>query len=1096
MIRKTQLQLLIIATFSYFALSHSIQAMTPKQAVVKKIVEKTKKWDVNHPPYSTHEIKINVESGTWMSVDVSPDGKQIVFDLLGDIYLLPVRGGKAKALTTTISWEMQPRFSPDGKHIAFTSDQGGGDNIWIMDLEGKHQKQITREKFRLLNNPNWSPDGRFIVARKHFTGTRSLGAGELWLYSINGGSGIRMNEAPTQQKDLGEPAFSSDGRYVYFSQDVTPGKVFEYSKDSNGIIYAIKRLDTQSGKIIDFIREPGGSVRPTPSPDGKSLAFVKRVRNKTALFIKDLTSGIETMLCDCLERDMQETWAIHGVYPNIAWLPDSKSLVFWAKGKIHRINVATKKVARIDFQVNHTRQVADALRFKNKAFSEKQMTKMLRWMTVTPDEKNVVFQALGQIYIKNLSTGKLKQLTNRKNEEAFYPAISSDGRWITYVSWNDEKLGAVRKMSISGKRNKKLTRQPGHYLEPRFSADGRTVYFKKTSGGYLLSPDWSLNTGLYQIDAAGKNKPEKLPFNGNNIQTGVDGRLYVTQFKGRGKTRKANLVAWDGKTAKSQIVAQTHFGSEFSLSADGNWLAFVDGFNAYIAPFRPSGKIIQLSAKNAALPVVKISTDAGENIHWSGDSHTVYWSSGNQLFHQSISASLFSKKANSDNKEKNSPPENSLSEDSLPENPGQVVGFSFRSAKPHQTIALIHARIITMENDGVIEDGTLIIKDNIIQDVGKAADVKLSASIKTFDMKGKTIMPGIVDAHWHGSQGQNEIIPQQNWKNLTSLSFGVTTIHDPSNDTSEIFAASEMAKAGKIIAPRIFSTGMILYGAKANIFAEVNNLDDARRHVRRMKAAGAFSVKSYNQPRRDQRQQILEAAREEKMEVFPEGGSLFQHNMNMIVDGHTGIEHSIPVANVYEDVKQLWSQTKVGYTPTLIVGYGGIFGENYWYQHTEVWKHPILSKWVPPSVLIPRSVRRTMAPEADYNHVNNARVVKELANLGVEVHIGAHGQREGLGAHWEMWILAQGGMKPMDILKVATISGAKYLGMDEQIGSIKKGKLADLVILDVNPLEDIYQSDKVHAVMINGRLFDAQSLKELTGKWQPEKFYWQYTHNH
>lgn len=1084
MLKKSQLSLIIIsALFSFVTTGFQVKAFSPKQNIEKTTVEKDKKWDVNHPPYPTHEIKLNVNTGTWMSVDVSPDGEQIVFDLLGDIYLLPIKGGKAKALTTTISWEMQPRFSPDGKHIAFTSDQGGGDNIWIMDLEGKHQKQITKEKFRLLNNPNWSPDGRFIVARKHFTGTRSLGTGELWLYSIEGGAGVRMNIAPTQQKDLGEPAFSADGRYVFFSQDITPGKIFKYSKDSNGIIYAIKRLDTLSGEIIDFIREPGGSVRPTPSPDGKSLAFVKRVRNKTALYTKDLTSGIETMLCDCLDRDMQETWAIHGVYPNISWMPDSSAIVFWAKGKIHRLNVASKKIVTLNFQLNHIRRIADAVRFKNKSYVQQQKTKMLRWMTVTPNEKKVVFQALGQIYSKNLATGKLKQLTKRKYEEAFYPSISADGRWITYVSWNDKKLGSVRKMSISGKQNKKLTSEPGHYLEPKFSADGKIIYFKKTSGGYLISPDWSLNTGLYQIDASGKHKPEKLPINGDNIQTGADGRLYVTQFKGRGKTRKANLVAWDAKTTHSQIVAQTHFGSEFSLSPDGRWLAFVDGFNAYVAPFRPSGKIIHLSAKNAALPVVKISADAGENIHWSGDSHTVYWSLGARLFHQSVSTTLFNKKTKEDDKQD--------SKSNLLKSVGVDVGFRFNSAKPHQTIALTHARIITMENDRVIEDGTLIIKDNMIQNIGSTADLKLPTSMKVFDMNGKTIMPGIVDVHWHGPQGQNEIIPQQNWKNLTSLSFGVTTIHDPSNDTSEIFAASEMEKAGKIVGPRIFSTGMILYGAKANIFAAVNNLDDARRHVRRMKAAGAFSVKSYNQPRRDQRQQILEAAREEHMEVFPEGGSLFQHNMTMIIDGHTGIEHSIPVANIYDDVKQLWSQSNVGYTPTLIVGYGGIFGENYWYQHTEVWKHPILSKWVPPSVLIPRSVRRGMAPEADYNHFNNARVATELAKLGVEVHIGAHGQREGLGAHWEMWMLAQGGMKPMDILKAATISGARYLGMEEQIGSIKKGKLADLVILDVNPLKDIYQSDKVHAVMINGRLFDAKTLKELTGKWQPEKFYWQ-----
>ena len=135
--------------------------------------------------------------------------------------------------------------------------------------------------------------------------------------------------------------------------------------------------------------------------------------------------------------------------------------------------------------------------------------------------------------------------------------------------------------------------------------------------------------------------------------------------------------------------------------------------------------------------------------------------------------------------------------------------------------------------------------------------------------------------------------PQQNWVDLARLAFGVTTIHDPSNDTLSIFAASEMGKAGIITAPRIFSTGTILYGAAGAFKAEVESLEDAQFHLRRMKAVGAFTVKSYNQPRRDQRQQILAAARELGMMVVPEGGATFMDNMNMIVDGHTGIEHTI-----------------------------------------------------------------------------------------------------------------------------------------------------------------------------------------------------------
>jgi len=1055
---------ILITSLCYVLMFILVNTLTAKEV---------EKWDVNNPPYATHDIALDVTSGTWMNIDVSPDGKEIIFDMLGDLYRMPVAGGEAQAITSTISWEMQPRFSPDGKSITYTSDAAGGDNIWLMDVDGSNARAITDEKFRLLNNPTWSPDGRFIVARKHFSSTRSLGAGELWMYSTAGsGSGVRLNEAPNQQKDLGEPAFSTDGRYVFFSQDATPGRIFEYSKDSNGIIYRIKRLDTQSGNIINFIGSAGGSVRPTPSPDGKWLAYVGRVRSKTGLYVKNLESGEQRLLCDCLERDMQETWAIHGVYPNIDWLPNSKEIVYWAAGKIHRMNIETANSVEIPFHIKHSRQVADSVRFKNKVFNETERTKMLRWVSVTADQNKVVFQTLGQIYVRNLKTGKVKQLTKGQDDQAFYPSLSSDGKWITFVSWNDSKLGVIKKISINGGRSKTIVSEPGHYLEPRFSRNDETIVYQKVTGGYLLSPNWGLNPGLYEINAAGKGQPEKLNVSGSGVQFGLDGRYYVSQIEGRGKNRKAKLVAFEKATGKQQVVAQTHFGTEFSISPDGKWLAFVEGFSVYVAPFRVSGKVIQLAPKNASLPVREVSTDAGENIHWSADGSKLYWSMGEMLFTQQVSAQLFNK-------------DNNIKATS------QAIGIDYKTALPKHSIALTNARIITMEGKEVIESGVILVQNNLITAVGKASDVKIPKQSQIIDLAGKTIMPGIVDAHWHGSQAQNEIVPRQNWVNLANLALGVTTIHDPSNDTSEIFAASEMAKAGEIVAPRIYSTGRILYGAKASIFAEINNLDDARKQVKRMKAAGAFSVKSYNQPRREQRQQILQASIEENILVIPEGGSLFQHNMNMIIDGHTGIEHSVPVANIYDDVKQLWSQTKVGYTPTLVVAFGGIWGENYWYQHTNVWQHPILSKWVPKDLLQVRSVRRPKAPEEDYNHFNIARVANELHELGVEIHVGAHGQREGLGSHWEMWMFAQGGMKPMDVLQVATIEGARYLGMDDEIGSIKVGKLADLLILDVNPLEDIFATDKVHATMINGRLFKVDTMEELTGDWKPTKMYWQ-----
>ncbi len=1015
-------------------------------------------WDVNNPPGEEYKINIEVNQGTWMNVDVSPNGKQIVFDLLGDLYLMPIEGGEATALTTSIAWEMQPQFSPDGSHIAFTSDAGGGDNIWVMDLNSKESRQVTKESFRLLNSPTWSPDGNYIAARKHFTSRRSLGAGEIWLYHIAGGKGIQLNKRPNDQKDLGEPAFSADGKKVLFSRDSTPGRIFEYSKDSNRVIYEIFSIDRTSGDIKREISGYGGSVRPTPSPDGKFIAFVRRIRNQSSIFIKDLTTGEEYPVYQKLDRDMQETWAIHGVYPTLAWTPDSNEIVFWAGGKIHRLNRVTQVASEIPFKVNTSKSMRKAVQFANNPYSDSFNAQMLRWVTVNPNGKQVVFQALGKLYVQDLPNGKPKRLTRANNEMEFSPSFSKDGKWVVYTTWNDKKQGAVKKVRVRGGRSQAITMEPGKYLSPAFSRDNEHVVFQKLFGSSILDPAYSLNSGIYTISAKGKNLTKVSDSGALPFYSKENNRIYFTQIGGK----ESQLVSVNLQGLDKQTHASAGFTTEFSLSPNESLIAFKQRYHLYVAPYTKAGKPLVLSNKSDKLPTIRVSNEGGNYLSWSMQGKKLNWSLGNQLNSLEIPNILDWNNDYADLDVKK-----------------YKLKLTVESDKPKGNTLLSGAKVITMEGDLVYEQGDILISGNRIKAVGAMGSLEVPGNALTVDLKGKTVIPGLVDVHWHGRQGASQITPQQNWYNLATLAFGVTTIHDPSNNTAEIFSASELAKAGEIIAPRIFSTGRILYGATAHSTAKVNDLTDAKEHLLRLKSQGAFSVKSYNQPRRDQRQQVLQAARESEILVMPEGGSTFQHNLTMIVDGHTGIEHAIPPAAIYDDVKQLWSQSQTAYTPTLVVAYGGIWGENYWYQHSQVWKHPLLSRYVPKAVLYPRSIRRPMAPEEDYNHFKVASVAADLQDLGVKVQLGAHGQREGLGAHWEMWMFAQGGMTPMEVLKASTIDGAIYLGMQEHIGSIKAGKLADIAILDTDPLSNIYETDKVSMVMINGRLYDSKTMNEI-----------------
>ncbi|PVY42980.1 imidazolonepropionase-like amidohydrolase [Pontibacter virosus] len=1041
--------------------------------------KKDNKWNVEEARGPQKEITVTTDEGTWMSLDVSPDGKEIVFDMLGDIYSMPITGGKAKLLRSGRAYEVQPRFSPDGKFISFTSDAGGGDNIWVMKRDGSDAKQITKENFRLLNNAVWTPDGEYLIARKHFTASRSLGAGELWMYHRSGGSGVQLTKRKNDQQDAGEPMASPDGKYVYFSEDMSGGSTFEYNKDPNSQIYVIRRVDRNTGEIENIVTGNGGSVRPVISRDGKHIAFVRRVRTKSVLFIHDLKTGEQWPIYDQLSNDQQEAWAIFGVYPNFAWTPDNKSLVFWAGGKINKIDVASQKVTNIPFEATATHHIAEAVRhdFSKAGVSPDQFTaKAIRHAVTSPDGKLLVFNAAGHIYKKELPNGKPERVTNGKDFE-FYPAFSPDGKTLVFSTWDDENLGALVKVDIRKKNAKpaKLTSEKGFYTNASFSPNGKLIVYSKDGGNNHMGYAFGNERGLYYMTAEGKNPTLVQKSGFNPLFNATSDRIFFTAGGGGKYTFKS--VDLNGKEERTHYTST--YTDQFYPSPDNKWLAFVELFNGYVVPFSANGAGMELSAETKAVPVARFTKDAGTSVHWSGDSKKVNWVLGDEYFSNDLKDRFaFLEGA----------PEKLPAIDTT----GIKIGLEFKTDAPQGKVAFTNARIITMKGDEVIEGGTIIVDGNRIVSVGKGIAVPKDA--KVIDASGKTIMPGIVDVHAHLGTFRNGMSPKQQWSYLANLAYGVTTTHDPSSTTEMVFSQSEAVKAGHMVGPRIFSTGTILYGADGNFKAVVNSLDDARSHLRRIQAAGGFSVKSYNQPRREQRQQIIQAARELDMTVVPEGGSTFFHNMSMILDGHSGIEHNIPIAPLYKDVVEVWKASNTGYTPTLIVNYGATSGEYYWYQNTKVWEKDRLLKFTPRSVIDGRSRFVMQVPDEEYRngYFKTSEACKALTDAGVKVNLGAHGQLQGLGAHWELWMLQQGGMTNLEALRAATLNGAEYLGMGKELGSLETGKLADLIVLDQNPLENIQNSEHVRYTMVNGRLFDAATLNE-TGNYdrKPGKFWWE-----
>ncbi len=1038
-----------------------------------------KKWDVSNPAgWNVKEVPLSTDEGTWMNLDVSPDGKEIAFDMLGDIYIMSAAGGEAKPLRSGLPFEVQPRFSPDGKFISFTSDAGGGDNIWVMQRDGSGAHQVTKEDFRLLNNAVWSADGNYLIARKHFTSQRSLGAGELWMYHRTGGAGLQLTKRKNDQQDVNEPTVSPDGHYVYYCEDMYPGGFFQYNKNPNQQIYAIKRYDLFTGETQDVTGGPGGAASPQVSRDGKKLAFLRRVREKSVLYIHDLSTGEEKPVYDDLNKDQQEAWAIFGVYPDYNWTPDNASIIIWSKGKIKKIDLTSLKVTDIAFSVKNTIRIADALHFKNDAFKEEFTVKAIRHAVASPDGKTLAFNAVGYIWKKDLPNGTAQRITNSTDFE-FEPAFSSNGKELIYATWTDENLGAVVKLSLveKGSKPQKITSEKGIYRTPSFSPDGSKIVYIKEAGNDHQGFSFTKNPGIYWMPAGG-GQSIMVKSDGEYPRFSNDGnRIYYQAGSGNLKTLKT--VKLDG--SDEQVVASSKYATRLLCSPDERWIAFTQLHKVYVAAMPQTGKPIDLDSKGSDFPVSQLARDAGSNLHWSGDSRKISWTLGDEYF----SNDLKNRFTFIDGAPADIPPVDSV---------GLKIGLIIKSNTPDGRVVFTGARIITMEGNEVIENGTIIVNKNKIETIGKTGEVNIPPGAKVYDAKGKTILPGFVDAHAHIGNFRYGLSPQKQWEYYANLAYGVTTAHDPSSNSEMIFSQSEMIKAGHMTGPRIFSTGTILYGADGSFKTVINNIDDARSAVRRTKAYGAFSVKSYNQPRREQRQQIIQASRELNVEVVPEGGSSFFMNMSMIMDGHTGIEHNIPVAPMYKDVTTLWSNSKSGYTPTLIVNFGGMSGEYYWYQHGNVWEDEKLLTFTPRGEIDARSRHRTMVPEKEYEngHILVSKACTQLSTAGVKINVGAHGQLQGLGVHWELWNLAQGGMKPFEVLRAATLNGAGYLGMDDQIGSLKVGKLADLIVLDKNPLENIQYSNSVVYTMINGRLYNASNLNEIGNYNKPRsKFYWE-----
>ncbi len=1026
-------------------------------------------WDPTVPRGKTRTIDITTTEATWMSVDISPDGRWLAFDLLGHVYRLPSQGGTAESLTQNsgIAVNYHPRYSPDGRRIAFISDRKGQDNLWVMDADGGNPRPVLLDDNSRAIEPNWMPDGRTIV----FTRRMKSPSGfyrtndELWTVPAEGGephllvklasSGSSVPARAGVWTGQDRPQWASpspDGRYVYFHSSLFTGNNRQ-----------LKRIEIATGRIDDVTegKDPYltccgrpayplrlGEVAPEVSPDGRWLAFARKIPGartavqgqnyvgRTALWLRDLSTGTERAVMDPIsndEMDLHPAWE-HRVLPGYAWAKDGRSIVLTQGGKLRRLWIESGKVGTIPFQAQVHRIISEQARATRSVASDSFTVRYPRWPASSSDGRQLVFEAAGRLWIKDLPGGKPRPLTSMGDTLfEMTPAWSPDGASVAFTTWHDGSGGGLWRIRRDGSALERLGRSPARQLAPEWSADGRSVVVNRWAPALTYTPTGN-GWEVVSIGLDGREETIRAP-----------GALALSAFDREGRVYRVegNKVISTKATAASPWIHPAGAPALVKPSPDGKWVAVQQKFDVYLAR-SPAG-----AADSFALDLGearRLTIEGGESPRWRNGS-VLEMVSGNRYLAHDVSRGVTDTVA---------------------------IGLTLPRARAGGTMALINARIITMDRRRVIERGTVVVKDGRISCVG-ACDTR---GIKTIDAAGKSILPGLIDVHAHHLTDEaTGLITQHRSSSARYLAWGVTTTHDPANDPTIGFTIGEMVEAGRIVGPRTLSTGVPLTCSDFDDLREIDSFEEARQQLIRATNYGALSIKDYKQCTRIQRQMLAQAARDQGVTITSEGADLI-YLLGLMMNGSTGWEHPIQQHPIYSDVARFFGQAEAHYSAQLFISDYPIGNAiEYWLGQEDLWRNDKLLEWTPwQRVATRRSFIKK--PLEEYILPIVAQGAAAIKRAGGYLATGAHGEQDGLGTHWELWGFGLA-LTPMEALEAGTIDAAHFLGLEKEIGSIAVGKMADLVVLNSNPLANIRKSTDIRYVMKGGQLRDARTLDEI-----------------
>ncbi len=1052
--------------------------------------------DAALPLDPTRLLRFTTDEGTWISVDVSPDGETIVFDLLGDLYALPISGGTATRITSGMGFDGQPRYSPDGSRIVFVSDRDGSDNVWISDADGSSPRQVTDTEWVSYVSPEWTPDGEYVVVTKRPSPKVRDGRHDLFLYHVDGGTGVQMtgheepatpaNAAPAPPRNFVGATFGSDPRFVWAA----------VANENGWGAWQIGLFDRETGATFTRTARQQSAMRPVVSPDGRWLVYVTREEANAGLRLRDLGTGEESWLVRDGQRDDQEGRWSRDLAPGSAFTPDSRALITSYGGKIMRVDVPSGDAEVVPFTAEVDQQMGPLALFPKEAAPPSVEARHVQWARPAPGGGRVTFSALARVYVQNLPDGDPRRLSSATAGTEHAPAWSPDGRFVAWVTWQDGSGGHVWRAPADGSgAPERLTRAAAYYDRLAWSPDGLRILAVRAPARERITFHDELNRGqivsrdLVWIPASGGEATVITPLRASDryvadyygvphfasdpdrvfIHEPAEGLVSV-RWDGTGRRVHLKVQAWDWPAGAD------HGATEILASPDGRQALVLVNQNLWLLALPATAgdpTVVSFPASESApVPVRRLSRFGADFPGWSPDGSRIHWTLGASLFEYDVDRATAAVRDSIRAAERGEEP------------PGPAyaprrtdIRVSVAAAKPVGSVAFAGARIIPMTGDRVIENGTIVLDGDRITAVGPTAEVSTPAGARVIDASGMTIVPGWVDVHAHMWTPWG-VQREQPWEYRVNLAYGVTTTRDPQTMTPDVFGYADRVAAGNVLGPRVFATGRGIHASE-----EIGSLDQARDVVRRYSEFWkSGTIKQYLVGDRKIRQWIVMAAQEQGVSPTTEGGSDFKMNLTLMLDGYAGLEHSLPIWPLYRDVQELIRQSGIVYTPTLIVSYGGPSMHDYFLQRERIEDNERLARFMPRAEVLQEGLRRPRWVREDqwgFPHV--AAAAAEVVRTGGLVGMGSHGNMQGLGAQWEIWAFALGGMTPMEAMRVSTIHGARAIGMDQELGSLEPGKLADFQVLERNPLDDIRNTDSIRWLVIGGRVLDGRTLDDAGG---------------